>query len=440
MNDPMTATGVADPDSPTGPGGPTAGAALADTLPPEYPADFRRTIALVLTAAAGMYIMMLTLSTALSLRIATVAPEGKEAALGAAVSISALLLLVAIPLGGALSDRTTSRFGRRRPWILGMLLPALLAMAVIGATSSVPLIIAAYIIGITCAQVGFNAYSVIAVEGVPDNRRGRVMGFMGMFGALAMSAGSYLASALVGTPVLMMTAPVLLALVLSLPLLLWYRDPAKSRADVPQLSLGGLFKGLIVDPRKHPDFGWVWLARFLAGVAMTGLFTYFIYFMMDGLAVPLPEVGAKAGFLSLLSAPVSVLFFTVSGWLSDKLGRRKPFVAGAAVLMAVALVVGGTATTFAQFVVAWLLFAVGQAMYLTVDLALCAAVLPNAKDTGKDMAVFGLALSIPNILVPAVAPAVLAIGGGHNYLLLWGLCAALCAVGALVVLKVKGAR
>jgi len=435
-----TAPQVAEPG-----GGLVEAAELLDDLElgrlaPEFPQSVKKTIALVLVAAAGMYIMMLTLSTALSLRIASVAPDGKEAALGAAVSISALLLLVAIPLGGALSDRTTSRFGRRRPWIVGMLVPALVAMAVIGLTNSVPIIVAAYIVGITCAQVGFNAYAVIPVEGIPDNMRGRVMGLMGMFGALAMSAGSYLAAALVGVPLAMMTVPVVLALVLSLPLLFLYKDPAKSAADVPALNVASLFKGFIVDPRKHPDFGWVWLARFLAGVAMTGMFTYFIYFMMDGLGMPIQQAGANARMLSLASAPVSVLFFTISGWLSDKLGRRKPFVVGSALLMALALIVAGTSHSFEQFLVAWIIFSMGMAIYLTVDLALCAAVLPNAQDTGKDMAVFGLALSIPNIVVPLIAPAVLASGGGHNYLLLWGICAAACALGAFAVLRVKGLK
>ena len=99
-----------------------------------------------------------------------------------------------------------------------------------------------------------------------------------------------------------------------------------------------------------------------------------------------------------------------SGWLSDKMGRRKPFVIGSALVMALALIIGGRAAGFNQFIVAWMVFAVGQAMYLTVDLALCAQVLPNEADTGKDMAVFGLALNLPTILVPAAAPAILGDG------------------------------
>lgn len=266
------------------------------------------------------------------------------------------------------------------------------------------------------------------------------MGVMGMFGALAMSGGSYLAAALVGTPILLMTVPILLALGCSVPLLLAYRDPAKTRGELPPLDLAGIAKTFVVNPRRHPDFGWAWLSRLLAGVAMTAMFSYFIFFLMDGLRMPIAQAGSSAGTLSLLSAPVSILFFTGSGWLSDKIGRRKPFVAAAALLMAAGLVIGGTASSFGQFVVAWLVFAMGQATYLTVDLALCAAVLPDARDTGKDFAVLGLALSIPNIVVPAVAPAILAVGGGHNYRLLWFGAAVVCAAGSVVVTFVKSVR
>ncbi|AXJ08848.1 MFS transporter [Arthrobacter sp. PM3] len=400
----------------------------------------RRTRALVLIAAAGMYIMMLTLSTALSLRLAIVDPATKEASFGLAASISALALLLAVPLSGALSDRTASRFGRRRPWIIGGLIPALAAAAVIGTATSIPVIVAAYVVAVIAAQAAFNAYGVIPVEALPDEKRGRVMGIMGMFGALAMSAGSYLAAALVGTPLFLMTVPVLLAILSSIPLLLFYNDPVKSRAELPALDLKGIARTFIVNPRKHPNFGWAWLSRLLAGVAMTALFSYFIFFMMDGLKMPIPEAGASAGTLTLISAPVSILFFTASGWLSDKIGRRKPFVVTAALLMSAGLVIGGTSTSFGQFTIAWLVFSMGQAMYLTVDMALCAAVLPDVRDTGKDMAVFGLALSIPNIIVPSIAPALLATGGGHNYGALWFGAAALCALGSITVTFIKGVR
>ena len=427
-------------------GGPESDAESPTAVEPEDDAEAitrvygrpSRTIPLVLLAAVGGYIMMLTLGTALQLRLSAMDEATATTVYSRITTVSGILMLVAIPLIGALSDRTTSRFGRRRPWILGGYLVSLACMAVIGTMTDHLVIGAAYVVGITAAQAGFNAYSVIPVEGVPNKMRARGMGFMGMMGALAMSAGAAIAGRLVGTPALMMTVPVLLALATTFPLILLYKDPQRDRDDVPALDLGGLIGGFFVNPRKHPNFGWVWLSRFLAGVAMTAFLAFFVLYLITNLHYSPAEAGARASLLSLYSAPVSILLFTGSGWLSDKMGRRKPFVIGSAAVMALALVIGGRAGSFNQFVIAWMVFAVGQAMYLTVDLALCAQVLPNEADTGKDMAVFGLALNLPNILVPAVAPFIL--GAENNYTLLWGVAAALCALGALVIPLVKGVK
>ena len=446
--DPRAADGEGAPavESEAAAGGPESDAESPTAVEPEDDAEAitrvygrpSRTIPLVLLAAVGGYIMMLTLGTALQLRLSSMDEATATTVYSRITTVSGILMLFAIPLIGALSDRTTSRFGRRRPWILGGYLVSLACMAVIGTMTNHLVIGAAYVVGITAAQAGFNAYAVIPVEGVPNKMRARVMGFMGMMGALAMSAGAAIAGRLVGTPVLMMTVPVLLALATTFPLILLYKDPQRERADVPALDLRGLFAGFLVDPRKHPNFGWVWLSRFLAGVAMTAFLSFFVLYLITNLHFSPAEAGARASLLSLYSAPVSIVLFTGSGWLSDKMGRRKPFVIGSAVVMALALVIGGQASSFNQFIIAWMVFAVGQAMYLTVDLALCAQVLPNEADTGKDMAVFGLALNLPSILVPAVAPAIL--GPENNYTLLWGVAAALCALGAVVIPLVKGVK
>ncbi|MFC2361064.1 MAG: MFS transporter [Actinomyces dentalis] len=237
----------------------------------------------------------------------------------------------------------------------------------------------------------------------------------------------------------MMTVPVLLALATTFPLILLYKDPQRDKADVPALDLGGLFSGFFVNPRKYPNFGWLWLSRFLAGIAMTAFLSFFVLYLITNLHFTPAEAGATAGRLSLMSAPVSILVFTGSGWISDKLGMLKPLVAASAVIMAIGLVIAATSASVTGFTVAWMVFAVGQPMYLTVDLALCAKVLPAEADAGKDMAVFGLALNLGNVLVPAIAPTLL---GAHsdNYPLLWGVAAAMCVVGALIMPLIRGVK
>ncbi|WP_180271993.1 MFS transporter [Actinomyces ruminis] len=306
-------------------------------------------------------------------------------------------------------------------------------------TENAAIIVPAYVVGLTFAQAGFNAYAVIPVEGIPANMRGRVMGFMGLCGALAMSAAAYIASAFVGNTVLLMCIPPFLAIVCIIPLLLLYKDPQHSHDEVPQGGLLSIFTNFFVNPIKHPNFGWVWLARFLAGIAMTSFLNFFVLYLIIRLHNDPETAGKLAGRLSLMSAPISIIFFTGSGWLSDKLGVRRPLVALAAVIMAGALVMAALSSNFTVFTVAWCLFAMGQAMYLTVDLALCAAVLPSEADAGKDMAVFGLALNLPTVIVPALAPTILG-AQNDNYPLLWGIAAVFCFIGALLMPLIKGVK
>ena len=117
-----------------------------------------RTIPLVLLAAVGGYIMMLTLGTALQLRLSSMDEATATTVYSRITTVSGILMLFAIPLIGALSDRTTSRFGRRRPWILGGYLVSLACMAVIGTMTSHLVIGAAYVVGITAAQAGYSEY------------------------------------------------------------------------------------------------------------------------------------------------------------------------------------------------------------------------------------------------------------------------------------------
>ncbi|MER7604662.1 MFS transporter [Nocardioides sp. NPDC127503] len=49
-------------------------------------------------------------------------------ALGTILGIGGLVSLIACPLAGRLSDRTASRFGRRRPWIVGGAIVAFLSL------------------------------------------------------------------------------------------------------------------------------------------------------------------------------------------------------------------------------------------------------------------------------------------------------------------------
>lgn len=71
----------------------------------------------------------------LALQAAELAPPGmsKESVLAWVTGLGAAVSLVANPLFGALSDRTTSRFGRRTPWIAAGVLGGAAALCLLAA-------------------------------------------------------------------------------------------------------------------------------------------------------------------------------------------------------------------------------------------------------------------------------------------------------------------
>src|SRR5580700_5021771 len=68
----------------------------------------------------------------------------KVAALGVVSGVAACFALVFNPIGGALSDRTRSRFGRRTPWLIAGSAGMLVMLAVLGQAATVLAILIAW--------------------------------------------------------------------------------------------------------------------------------------------------------------------------------------------------------------------------------------------------------------------------------------------------------
>ena len=121
-------------------GSPVSGAAAVDEAsqalaaasePSQAPADLPRVggrfIAAYTLASFGYFLVILMPSLfSLAYKVQTVAPAQKETILGVVVGVGALVNILVMPVFGVLSDRTTLRWGRRRPWlVLGVLISAI---------------------------------------------------------------------------------------------------------------------------------------------------------------------------------------------------------------------------------------------------------------------------------------------------------------------------
>jgi MFS family permease len=193
----------------------------------------------------------------------------------------------------------------------------------------------------------------------------------------------------------------------------------------PAQPVSAALRKLWVSPRAHPDFGWGWLTHFLINLGNDLGTLYLLYFLARGAHYHDPQTGLLILMalyaVALLAAGVSC------GSLSDKSGKRKPFIVGSAVVMAVAAVMLAASPTWPMALIAAPLLGAGYGTYWSAAPALLTQVLPAAADRGKDVGVINVAYNLPLVVAPLAAGVVL--GLMNSYPALFAL-AALVTVSA----------
>src|SRR4051812_14836292 len=105
------------------------------------------------------------------------ASADKEAVFSLVTGIGALMALIANPVIGALSDRTSSRWGRRHPWTLAGSVLGALGLVVLAVAPNVVLMV----IGWSLVQAGLNGMLASLTSALPDRvpveQRAEVGGF-----------------------------------------------------------------------------------------------------------------------------------------------------------------------------------------------------------------------------------------------------------------------
>ncbi|EMY33938.1 major facilitator transporter [Arthrobacter crystallopoietes BAB-32] len=359
----------------------------------------------------------------------------KEAVLALATGFGAAVSLVANPIAGAFSDRTTSALGRRVPWVLGGAVLAFAALLLLAGAPS----IAVMVVGWCLVQAGCNgAYAAVTAsipDRVPTLQRGQVGGLAAMGQTVGIVFGAVLAN-LAGGFVLgyIYCAVFLLASVMLF--LVKGRDVPLDPALRPPFAWGRFLKGFYISPRRYPDFGWAWLTRFLVNLGNSLFTLYLFFFLQDAVGHPDPAAGVL--LLTGIYALMVVITAVVGGPWSDRIERRKPFVIASAVTIATASLLMAFWQTWPVALVAAAVLGAGFGMFLAVDFALLTQVLPSAADRGKDLGVINIANSSPQVVAPLIAaPVVLYLGG---YTALFMLSAVIGLLGAVFVVKIKQVR
>lgn len=419
--------------------------------PPTEPVSFSFRLFLTLVAVSNLITFLPVLQLLLPAQIALLDPQHKVVSLGLITTLGGLATLAVPPLAGALSDRTTSRFGRRRPWIFAGTLLAAITLLLLGYASTLLVVTLAWMLVNVGQAMQVGGFDAITPEQVPERQRGGTYGLLVLANPLSQISGVLLIVAIL-TATHNAVAPAyavlsLLSVALVSFFLVTFHEKPLPGGVMPPLRLRAFVASFWINPRVYPQFTYAWLTYFLVILGLSVGGNYLNYYLRDVIhyasLFPGHTVEQGVAILTVISAICIALSSLLFGWLSDRLQRRKVFVVGAALLIALGLLLPAVLHTWLAVVLYSVLSNLGLGAFLALALALITQVLPRAQDRGKDMGIVNVGSAIPGFLAPLLGALAISSFAGSavtGYSLLFVLAAALVVVGALLVLPIKGVR
>lgn len=396
---------------------------------------FKRLVAaLTISNSAAFLALMTPILVLLTLKLTAIDPKHVTTSLSLVTGIGAFFALIFNPIAGFISDRTRFKFGRRRTWILLGLIFGGFALIGIGLSKEVWQVVLFW----CCAQGLYNfalsGNTALIADQVEETKRGTISGVLGMTPNVTILLGMSLMTAM--SKESDMSKWVLLAVIgviCSIVVVSMLRDPkhlSQNKAEKSRQKFS--IWNVIPNPKKHPAFAWAWLSRFLVifGSAATN---YNAVFISQRFHIGPEQLSGKLLILTFASTVTLVLASLICGALSDRLKKQKPFVFVSGVLMAIGLILMAFSPNFNQLILANGLFGLGSGIYWAVDVALVTRVLPSNETAAKDLGIINIANALPQSIVPAIAPALLAIGG---YTFMFSFIGIVAILGGLAILPV----
>jgi len=370
-----------------------------------------------------------------------ISANGANAASAVLGGWGALFATIANVLFGRLSDRTTSKLGRRRIWVVSG--TVIMTVGFVFMATGNSLTIAT--IGWCIAQLGANMtlapFIATIADQVPRFQRGAITAGLGIAQNVGVVGGVYVAAWFGANLFVMFVIPSIIAIVAML--VFAFVLPDKALPVKPErMNIADWAQTFWVSPRLYPDFALAWWSRFLITFASFGFTAFRFFYLIYHVHVPAKEVPGLVANTTLIYTAALVVTAWIAGKISDKIGRRKVFVWTSTALFAIGTVALMFIHDVGSYYILEVFMGAAYGIYVGVDLALVIDVLPNPDDSGKDLGVLNIANALPQTLAPAIGGGLLYIGSatGTNYTLWFSICGIAALIGAVVIFPIKKVR
>jgi len=368
-------------------------------------------------------------------------PEAlKNTYLGGMTFLGLILAMVVQPLAGALSDRTRSPWGRRRPWIVAGTLATLVMLAQMALSRNLWGLVIGYILLQLVSNTAHGPGQGLIPDLVPSERRGLASGIKNLFDMGGLVVTSLVAGQLMGqdNPMLAfsITGGVLVAC--ALVTVLTTREARSAEAGV---SMDSLRDVLHVDLRRYPRYAWLLASRFLILLGVYAVQSFAQYYIRDWLGASSPAE-VTGNLMATIGVALTLLVFP-AGMLSDRFGRmRLNVVAGG--LAALGILSLLLVRDISALYLSGGIIGVATGIFVSVNWALATDLIPHA-EAGKYLGLSNLATAGAGAASRLGGPLIdgvnaLRPGAYLGYPVLFALAAASTLLGTLLMLRIRDER
>ncbi|MDR1427573.1 MAG: MFS transporter [Bifidobacteriaceae bacterium] len=342
--------------------------------------------------------------------------------------LGSLTQMVGSVVFGTLSDRTTSRFGRRNPWLLGGGFAAAACMAAISFTDSFPALLALWLVGTTAVSAFTAPAAAILPDRIAENPKAPASMIAGLGQMAALVLNGFIVAALLADAqagLRIAAWPIALA-----GLALFFGT--KDRQVKVDKGTGGIVDTLrALRPPRSKDLYLVLAGRFFLMLAIYSLFLYQLYLLTDYIGTSTEAAGGAMALFGVFLGVLGSGSAIVAGVLSDKWGRRKPFVYLASGTMALSFVPFLFSATVTSFYLWAALLGLSYGLIISVDQALVVDVLPNKNDGGRDLGIANLANTVAAVLAPGLVGVLLTVTGSYQAVFIAGIVLSVAAAACI---------
>jgi MFS family permease len=387
-------------------------------------------------------------------------------ALSVLEGIGTVVAVVWQPVAGTLSDRTRTRWGRRRPYVFTGTVGDVLFLLGLALSGSFWPLVVFYTLLQLASNTAQGPYQGLAPDIVPEDQRGKASGFYGLANLLGILAGTLVAGYIqghAGRPAALSSIALFLLVTMLVTVVF-----VPERTELAPARVGSLLEVVLATfgtPLRYPNFLWLMGSRLLILMGIVGIQSFAFFYFADAFfhGNSRATTNATAGLVGLVVL-LAILVTWPAARLSDRVGRKLLIVIGGVLAIAGMLVLvfsgylwlpGAVLSPIAsalaipqlaaQTLAAGVLIGIGFGAFISVDWAFITDVIPTSDEAGMFFGFSNIATAGAGVIARFAAGLLLdRFNAGHHilnlpggYPVIFGMFVVWLIVGTLLIFPVR---